>query len=216
MDYNFIKNVEKKLAGPLPGKDAQRKMSNAFRPVDTIIPDNVRQAGVLALFYPKAEDWHLVFIERTSKNKNDRHRGQISFPGGKFEENDGVLSQTAIREAEEEIGVKSNDIHLLGELTQLHVPVSNFLVSPFVGFLEYTPNFTPQETEVSEVLEVPFQRFSEKGVLKQKDLKISEGFVIPKVQYFDIHDKVLWGATAMMMSELLEVLEVHPLSAISK
>jgi 8-oxo-dGTP pyrophosphatase MutT (NUDIX family) len=203
---SFIKSLERNLGAPLPGRGAQFKMAHVVRKTEYHIPDNVREAGVLALFYPRNSDWHLVFIERVSTNKRDRHSGQISFPGGKHEHEDENLAATAVREAEEEVGVKAEDIKILGELTDLFIPVSNFMVNPFVGFLEYTPQFVPQLTEVQQVLEVPFAHFLKPSTIQKTQLKLSNNMVLNNVPYYNIDGKVLWGATAMMMSELTEVI----------
>ncbi len=159
----------------------------------------------MALLYPRSDDWYMVFILRKSNNARDRHRGQIGFPGGRYEETDADLSVTARRETEEEVGVYMTDIELLGSLTDLYIPVSNFLVSPFVGKLNYAPTFVPQESEVDEILEVPFRQLADPTIVKQTDMTVGEGITLNQVPYFDLQGKVLWGATAMMVSELLEV-----------
>jgi 8-oxo-dGTP pyrophosphatase MutT (NUDIX family) len=155
MDQGFIQEISNKLAQPLPGREAQYRMAHVVRTTYQAPPTDARIASVLALFYPKNDEWHLVFIERAASHPGDRHAGQISFPGGKKEPQDQVLSDTALREAEEEIGVRASDIQLLGGLTDLYIPVSNFQVHPFVGWLDYTPEFSPQESEVAAVIEVP-------------------------------------------------------------
>jgi len=125
---NFIQNLKHRLSQPLPGKNTQAEMSPSSKRTAAIAPDDARIACVLALFYPKNEKLHIVLIERAGSNPNDRHRGQISFPGGKLEESDTSLLAGALREAEEEVGVKSNDIQVLGALTELYIPVSKFKV----------------------------------------------------------------------------------------
>ena len=200
----FIKNIEQRLKAPLPGLEAQFKMAHVVRRTNYDIPDDARRAGVLALFYPKEQDWNLVFIERVSSNRMDRHSGQISFPGGKYEDGDGDLITTAIRETEEEIGVPTNDVKVLGELSQMYIPVSNFLVHPCVGFLEYTPIFVPEQAEVHDIIEVPFGRFLKPETAQVTKLKLSNNIVLNQVPYYDLYGKVLWGATAMIMSELIE------------
>jgi len=142
----------------------------------------------------------------TSANAKDRHRGQISFPGGRFEPQDKHLANTALREAEEEVGVDAGQVELIGGLTDLYIPVSNFRVDPYVGYTEITPDFIPQESEVNDILEVPVEELIHPGNLKYKDLTIREGFTIPNVPYFDLLGKTVWGATAMMLSELVELI----------
>ena len=199
----FITQLKKELAKPLPGLAAQHKMSTVTRQYNAEAPSDARKAGVLALFYPKDTDWHLIFIERVT-NKNDRHSGQISFPGGKVDATDPSYEYTALREAEEEVGVAANSINLLGSLTKLYIPVSNFLVHPFVGFLDYTPTFQAQQSEVQALLEAPFSTFLKEETIKKKTLHINQ-FTLKDVPYYEVKEKVIWGATAMMMSELVEV-----------
>ena len=144
-------------------------------------------------------------IERVSFDRRDRHSGQMSFPGGRFETEDGDLSITALRETEEEIGIKRSEVQLLGGLTELYIPVSNFLVHPFVGYLPYTPSFVPDAREVHAVVETPFNRFFEASAIQKKDMHLSESLRLRDVPFYDIAGKVVWGATAMMLSELVEL-----------
>ncbi|MFN7115689.1 MAG: NUDIX hydrolase [Saprospiraceae bacterium] len=204
---DFIQKLANKLQQPLPGREVQFKMAHASRLPDLPIPPTTRQAAVLALFYPKANDWHLVFIERDSSNPNDRHGGQISFPGGKYEEGDGTLANTALREAEEEVGVDPAKIELLGALTDLYIPVSNFQANPFVGFTAETPNFIPQVREVRSILEVPFSLLQQPEIVQTIDLQLAQNLILKRVPYFNLFGKVVWGATAMMLNELLALME---------
>ena len=207
-DKNLISRIEKKLSNGLPGREAQLKMAaHAARSGYLIAPTDAHRAGVLALFYPKLSDWHIVLIERGSSNPNDRHRGQISFPGGRYEEEDQHISNTALRETEEEVGVDASQVQLLGPLTDLYIPVSNFKVDPFVGFTETTPKFIPQEDEVQNILEVPVSELIRPENLKMKHLVVREGFTLKDVPYFHLMNKTVWGATAMMLSELIEVIK---------
>lgn len=206
MDLSFIRELEKALAQPLPGPEAQYRMAHVARRGATTVPSSSRQAGVLALFYPQQDDWHIVLIERVT-NANDRHSGQVSFPGGRRDAIDPSLSATALREAEEEVGVYADRINLIGELTNLYIPVSNYNVHPFVGFTEHTPNFRPEEKEVNSILEVPFELFLRKETIRTRHLPINEQITLRDVPYYHIKDKTVWGATAMMLSELVEVAE---------
>jgi 8-oxo-dGTP pyrophosphatase MutT (NUDIX family) len=182
-------------------------MAHASRLPEVSIPPNARQAAVLALFYPKDSDWHLVFIERDSSNPNDRHSGQISFPGGKYEAGDGSLANTALREAQEEVGVDAEKIELLGALTDLYIPVSNFQANPYVGFTNETPTFIPQVSEVRSILEVPFPLLQQPEIVQTIDLQLAQNLILKRVPYFNLFGKVVWGATAMMLNELLAIME---------
>lgn len=201
MDY-FIKQLQDRLLAPLPGPEAQYEMAHGSRKGLYGHPGDAKQAGVLALLYPKAEDWHVVFIERVS-NQKDRHSGQISFPGGRFEASDQTLANTALREAEEEIGITQKDVQVLGALSQLYIPVSNFLVHPYVGFIDYTPSFLPEASEVADILETPFKTFLKEENVAQKAIHLSGNLILKDVPHFNVANKVIWGATAMMMNELV-------------
>ena len=203
----FIKQVKANFQNPLPGRTAQYKMAHVVRQSYKPAPPTATLASTLALFYPKEAQWHIVLIERVSTNPNDRHRGQISFPGGRFDDTDKDLSYTALREAEEEVGVSPGQVNILGKLTDLYIPVSNFLVKPFVGFTEGTPKFSPQISEVQSILEVPLSLLLDKATIKKKDLKIANNITLRNVPYYHVFGKTVWGATAMMMSELLEVVQ---------
>ena len=205
MDDQLIYQLEEKLRAPLPGQEAQYQMAHVVRQRVAAPPADARQAGVLALFYPWQKRWHLVFIERQAHHRGDRHAGQISFPGGRYEEADGSLRQTALREAEEEVGVNAASITVIGPLTELYIPVSNFLVNPFVGVTHQTPQFRPQESEVRDILQVPFDHLVRPETSRYTDLSLTEKITLRRVPYFDLDGKVLWGATAMMVNELLTV-----------
>lgn len=206
-DKELIRKLAQKLPEGLPGRKAQLKMAaHTARAEQLAAPPEASRAGVLALLYPKYSAWHIVLIERGSANAKDRHRGQISFPGGRFEPQDKHLANTALREAEEEVGVDAGQVELIGGLTDLYIPVSNFRVDPYVGYTKFTPRFRPQESEVNDILEVPVEELIHPGNLKYKDLTIREGFTIPNVPYFDLLGKTVWGATAMMLSELVELI----------
>lgn len=209
MESDFIHHIERQLQKPLPGRDAQFKMAHVARSVyEGPPPADAMQAAVLALFFFKQNSWRIALIERESGNVRDRHRGQISFPGGRRDETDAGLQATALREAEEEIGVPASKIKLLGALTSLYIPVSNFHVHPFVGILEdYSPPpFIPQAGEVKNILEPAFEVFTNPSTRHITSIQVGENLVLPKVPCFNIEGNIVWGATAMMLSELLEAL----------
>lgn len=205
---NLIQKIKTNLQSPLPGKTAQDKMSHAIRKHATNIPDDARTACVLVLLYPKEEQWHIAFIERQSSHPDDKHGGQISFPGGMQESTDPSLEYTALREAYEEIGIPMESVKMLGPTTALYIPVSNFQVFPFIGYLENTPTFQAQPSEVRSILEVPINHLTNPETRKTKDMKISKNMTLKKVPYYDVEGHTLWGATAMMLREVLEVMEV--------
>lgn len=204
MKISIINNIRKKLSQSLPGREAQLGMAPALRRHYKVAPDDVTVACVLVLLYPKNEKWHFVLIQRMSHEK-DRHSGQISFPGGRLEDDDSSLEAGALREAEEEVGIPREQIQSLGRLTELFIPVSNFLVHPFVGFLEKEPKFIPQESEVAEILEIPLSELSKNENKKKMDMSGGRNVILKNVPYYDFFGNVVWGATAMMLSEFEEV-----------
>mgnify|MGYP006268980287 CR=1 FL=1 len=206
MDDRLIQQLQSGLKQPLPGQEAQYRMAHVVRRRVEPPPAHAKQAAVLALFYPLEERWHLVFIERQSLHPEDRHAGQISFPGGRQEPSDTSLQETALREAEEEVGLDRKQVEVLGRLTHLYIPVSNYLVNPFVGMTQQTPQFTPEETEVRDILQVPLQHLMYPDTKQQTDLQLSQNITLRNVPYFNLDGKVLWGATAMIVNELLTIL----------
>lgn len=206
-DDPLIKHLFERLKRPLPGRNAQLKMAHVTRSRYISAPAHARQAGVFATLFPKDDEWHLVLIER-NPNDNDRHGGQISFPGGKAEPEDDSMLDTALRETEEEVGIERGSIQVLGRLSELYIPVSNFQVHPFVGFLDYQPDYRIQASEVKKVIEVPVSHFHQDATKGTTDIRINQHLSLKNVPYYKVDDKILWGATAMMVSELMDVLEL--------
>jgi len=160
-----------------------------------------KSASVLALIYLKDEEWTLLFIERSSKYPGDKHAGQISFPGGQKE---GVESdwECALRETFEEVGIPTDSISLISPLSKLYIPVSNFLVTPYLAYLENPPSFIIQESEVKQTIEISISHLLDPTHFKRGDVT-GGGRIIKDVPYFDLDGKILWGATSMMTAEIL-------------
>ncbi|OFX90020.1 MAG: hypothetical protein A2W99_08905 [Bacteroidetes bacterium GWF2_33_16] len=197
---DFFNDLKIELGKDLPGVSAQLKMAPELRPS----AGNIKgpNAGVLILLYLNNQDINLVLIQRSEYN--GAHSGQISLPGGKYEESDKTLIRTALRESQEEIGIDPNEIEILGLLTPLHIPISNFYVQPVVGRYKSIPIFTPDKTEVDKILEI-----------KLKDListenKSSKEFLFGDKKFeapiYKPDNLVIWGATAMILSEFIEVI----------
>jgi len=207
----LVDTLRSRLAGPLPGREAQYKMAS-MRRLQELGPDHIPPTGakiacVLNLLHRRGDAWHTVLIQRTA-NPRDRHGGQVSFPGGRWEESDGELSNVALREAEEEVGVPQRFVEIIGRLTELYIPVSNFLVHPFVGVLHGPADFHPQPGEVESILTPALADFRSEESRKVSDIRVDTGgMVIKNVPYFEVEGRMVWGATAMIMNEFLEVLE---------
>jgi 8-oxo-dGTP pyrophosphatase MutT (NUDIX family) len=205
----FIHSLRERLNNPLPGESAQKKMlsrqlsgeeNSRFK-----VPENHKKASVLALFYPKNSEWHLALMQRPESPY--AHSRQVSFPGGGAEEHDLDEAETALRETEEEFGIPKAKIEILGRLTHVYIPVSNYLVHPFIGFLIEEPEFFPDSNEVEEIVEVPISQLLDPTNRKRKEIEIHGGVILQDVPYFHLSDKVIWGATAMMLGELTELME---------
>ena len=200
----FTHILNNELNKGLPGLDAQKIMSPSIREhaLKTSDPSIARDSSVLLLFYLKNGQLHLPFIKRTTGNTN--HSGQISLPGGKYEESDANRTITAVRETNEELGVECEKIKILGFLTELYIPVSNFMVLPVLGYCEKRPDFTLSEFEVEEIIEMPVDQLLDEKNTSEFTME-KNGFEI-HAPYFKAKEHKIWGATAMILSELREVL----------
>lgn len=201
-DLNELKRaIEKELAFSLPGTAAQFKMAPRVRRFPNI-PLSSKKAAVLILLYPEGEIIKVCFIKRAEYE--GPHSGQISFPGGIHEATDRNLESTALRETAEETGVNPLDIEVLGSISPLTIPISGVEVYPFCGILPYEPDFVPDPVEVQYILSVPLKEFFNTGCLRQEKWDLGDGFT--QVPYYFFENHKIWGATAMILSEFLEVI----------
>ncbi|MFZ1749353.1 MAG: CoA pyrophosphatase [Saprospiraceae bacterium] len=201
MDINFIQDLEKKLYNTLPGAAAQNLMAPLGSEKYRVATPDHKIACVLALLFPKNNEWHISLIERAIHHPDDKHAGQISFPGGQLNESDYSYEDCALRETYEEIGIAPDTIGILGELTPLFVFVSNFMVHPFVGFTTEYPKFVKQDSEVKNILQVPLHHFTKAKNKGVADIEVRDQ-LLTDIPYYDVMGYKLWGATAMIMSEL--------------
>jgi 8-oxo-dGTP pyrophosphatase MutT (NUDIX family) len=204
----LLDRLSTRLTGPLPGHEAHRTMAPRFsarRDALSVADRDCREAGVLALLLPADEAPVLVLTVR--RDELPDHGGQISFPGGQREGAE-TLDDTALREAEEEIGLPRSSVRLLGALTPLYIPPSNFCVQAYVGAATEALSLRPTDREVQRILQAPLDR------LLAPDARVVEPWTLHgqevDVPYYDINGHVVWGATAMMLAELLAVLREAP------
>jgi 8-oxo-dGTP pyrophosphatase MutT (NUDIX family) len=203
---NFILRLKNELKNGLPGTEVQWQMASSDRMVRNFPREpgkDARIAAVLILLYPYSDSVYTVFMQR--HDYIGVHGGQISFPGGKKEPSDENIIQTAIREAHEETGVKSSEISVTGTLTPLFIPVSNMIVTPVVGWCDYRPEFNHQAEEVVFLIEADLKRFLDPSTIKTKPFEI-KGETLD-IRYFDYDGNVIWGATAMILHELLTIIK---------
>jgi len=198
-----------KLSNPLPGVAAHLKMAPASRAQELINSKdnsmNARKSAVLILFFHDESVLKMVVIRRSVYV--GIHSGQIAFPGGRYEEEDKDVRTTALREIEEEIGIPEEKIEILGRLSDIYVPPSNFMISVFVGYLAEKPDYRIDEREVDEVIEIPFSDFFKPDLIKEKDFYVGSLRAAKKAPYFDVTNAEIWGASAMVVSELLDLLK---------
>lgn len=196
----FIDQLEMDLKSILPGSKAQYKMAPELRLENR--HGYYQNAAVMILLYIRTGSWHTVLMKRPEYA--GAHSNQISLPGGKAEEGDASLEKTALREVREETGIDDSRIRILGNLSRLHIPVSGIEVLPVVGFYPKEPDFQPDPSEVAYLIEVSLE-----DLLNPRNT--SEIFrtlmcKLVRVPYYKIGKEQVWGATAMILSEFLEVI----------
>jgi 8-oxo-dGTP pyrophosphatase MutT (NUDIX family) len=206
----LITKLKKRLKEPLPGISAQLKMMSSVmkqKAPDAYFnaPEDAKKACVMVLLFKKEDMWHTVLMQRPESPYP--HSKQVSLPGGKLEAIDASLEAGALRETEEEFGIPSDDIETIGRLSKLYIPVSDFLVHPFVGFLQKAPRYSIDYNEVEEIIEIKLEDLKNPLFRKEKNIQTFGGYTLKNTPYFDLNGKVVWGATAMMLSEFVEVLE---------
>ena len=209
LKMNFsIDQLKQKFQLPLPGVSSHLKMAPPHRVREIVNQldnaENAKKSAVLILFFHDADALKMIVIRRSVYVGT--HSGQIAFPGGRYEEEDKEVRITALREIEEEIGIPENEIEIIGRLTDIYVPPSNFLISVFVGYLSQKPVYKIDEREVDEVIEIPFAEFYKSDLIKEKTFYVNSIKAADNAPYYNLTNAEIWGASAMVISELLDVL----------
>ena len=207
MDFQeFLQFVPKLIVANLPATAAHAKMAPLKRLANLGNPSfankNPRTAAVLMLCYPKNGLTHLVLIVRNSYK--GVHSAQIAFPGGKYEKEDANFAATAIRETYEEVGIHPDKIEIVKSFTEVYIPPSNFMVYPYLGICSEEITFSPDPLEVAGIIELPLATFLSDTLIVTIQMQTSYANSID-VPAFEIESHIVWGATAMMLSELKEV-----------
>ncbi len=206
---DFEKRIVKVTKMELPGEAVQYKMA----PIERLQElkqaakntNTAKRAGVMSLFYPAADfETHLILILR--KTYKGVHSAQVGFPGGKLELEDKSIQDAALRETEEEVGVARDTIAVLKQMTEIYIPPSNFFVQPFLGITRQLPKFVPQEDEVEALIEVRLQDFMDDFNITTQTITTSYATNI-EVPAFNLNGHIVWGATAMMLNEVRELLK---------
>lgn len=213
-----IDQLRRVLAGPLPGLAAQIKMApepRAGQPNRWERPVDCREASVLVLLYPhvarlynscaNSDNLELYLVLTRRPEYPGVHGGQISLPGGRREGAE-TLAATALREAQEEVGLAPEKVEILGQLTPLYTPPSNFYIYPFIGFTTSRPAFEPNPKEVAELIETPLSLLQNPDI-RREEIWYFQNYGERLIPFFDVGGHQVWGATAMILSEFVTLLE---------
>ncbi|MFN0202246.1 MAG: NUDIX hydrolase [Bacteroidia bacterium] len=203
---DYLLRLSERMRQPLPGIEIQMQMAPGIRAKTYQIPDNARRGAILALIYPHQDELHTVLMKRTEDGHT--HSGQVSFPGGSVEKNDTSYTHTALREAEEELGIPADKVEVLGAMSELYIPPSNFMVYPTLGFMAERPNFVTQASEVAYVIEVPLRYLLQEEIKMVQKVPMSGNHkLIMDAPCYLIDNHIVWGATAMMIAEFNQLIK---------
>ncbi len=204
---DFLNHLQSELLASLPGVDAHLLLAPEMRRNDiktNITPDHAVESAVLILLYPFNDRLHTVVILRNEYN--GAHSGQISLPGGKTEASDIDFKHTALREAQEEIGIIPSEMEIIGQLSRFYVRPSNFVVNPYIAYSANRPEFYPDKTEVQRIIEVDIFNEINFNKMVNKTLSFKNNIQV-NAPGFEVGGEFMWGATAMIFSELIQILD---------
>jgi 8-oxo-dGTP pyrophosphatase MutT (NUDIX family) len=199
---DFFQALKEELALPLPGNNAQLKMAPKHRRTDFKTAINQKAAVSIVIFPAESEEKECILIKRPEYNGH--HSGQVSLPGGKQEPGDESLLHTAIRETYEEVGIQLLQDDLIGSITPLFIPVSQFMVYPFIFLIPGVKKFTIDAAEVAYIIHFQLKDLLDKSRIKNTRFQFNEYSIT--TPYYDIHNEIVWGATAMILSEFSDIL----------
>jgi 8-oxo-dGTP pyrophosphatase MutT (NUDIX family) len=203
---HFIDQLQKHLNKTLPAMESQYKMAGSYRPVvsiDEAIEKQAKSAGVLILVTKLETDFHFLMIQRTTYD--GAHSGQMAFPGGKMEPQDATIIDTAIRECYEEIGLNVSKNQILGALTPLYIPVSHFVVYPFLAFIDAPSQFVKDPNEVEAIFLFKLHEFFKPENIQDFSFQMqNQMMTVPSYQF---QGQTVWGASAMILSEWFDIIQ---------
>jgi 8-oxo-dGTP pyrophosphatase MutT (NUDIX family) len=203
-----ISLLQDRFQRELPGEKAHQLMMPLGRPISSLAKKdghNYRDSAVAVIVYEENSDLQIILTQRSIYE--GKHSGQISFPGGKKENFDASLLETAIRESHEEIGLLLNHENYLGKLSDVFIPVSLFNVESHVFSLNERPIFIPDPREVSEIFTISGNELLDGSKIKRREIEIGKDIILKDVPYFHLNDKIIWGATALILSEFRELIK---------
>ena len=199
--------IRNKLSKPLPGILSHLKLAPEHRAAQLATATDLSRAkksAVMILLFHRNEKLRVIYIRRSFYV--GIHAGQIAFPGGRYEDADLNIHTTALREVEEEIGISPDKIEVLGQMTDIYVPPSNFLISVFVGYLWAQPEYKPDSREVAEIIEVDIDDLLAEEAIQEKIFNVQSEGTSVKALYYNAPNAEIWGASAMVTAEFLDVL----------
>lgn len=205
--FSFTQQIKNAYSKGLPGEAAQYTMAPFNRPFKEVAlkaNPTPRESAVLVLGYEKDKIAHIVLTQRPTYE--GAHSGQISFPGGKKETTDQSLMHTALREANEEIGLLQNHIDVIGEMTSLYIPPSGFLVYPYLAIATENQTFIRNQREVASIIELPVTDLLDNGNQSSFKFPVGAGKLMVDAPCFIFSGHKVWGATAMILAELKAIL----------
>ena len=206
MSSTFLSKLLEEINIGIPGEESHAKMSPIKRPISDVFKERsaIRESAVAVILYPNKHEIECLLIQRPEYDGN--HSGQISFPGGKKDNEDTHLEHTARRETFEEIGIHPSMGQLIGQLTEVYIPISNFLVQPIIYYHEKLPKLVRDKREVAEIFSFSLSELLNEecfSTMKVKLLSENNGTIVP---CFMLGGKKIWGATAIILNEFRELL----------
>lgn len=204
---SLTKLLKDALNKPLPGIEAQYEMAPITRPrfdMARLDPSSYRKSAVMLLIYKDKDSYYIPLVKR--HEYKGKHSNQIGLPGGKFDEADGNLMTTALRELHEEIGIHKQDIEIIGALTPLYIPVSSFYVEPFIAVCTLDKiNFNVDAREVKQLIQLDTALLKQDSIIEHGGIVSGDGYKL-KTPYFNVEGEIIWGATAMILNEFKKLI----------